>query len=256
MQFRPFRESEPIVGPGRIPQEIPADYWRLGFSVKPMLFAFQNGQSSHYVVSAGMVTIPYSRKTPSRTTNMSSQRAAGAAYRWTAFEQLSLAREVMQTESRTIAQVARRLDEEFCRAVDYLYQLPRQRDRHGHRQGGARRPEDHGHPGLHRHAEPLPPSGRSGARRPGPRASRRRCAGALAERRDRGDRPPPALVGRGRRADHRHHRRGGQHAGPRRQPRSSTWDRWKRRVRWGWRRAAARRPCWRWATPWPWSSAA
>ena len=51
---------------------------------------------------------------------MSSQLAAAAA-RWTAFEQLSLAREVMQTESRTIAQVARRLDQEFCRAVDYLF---------------------------------------------------------------------------------------------------------------------------------------
>ena len=51
---------------------------------------------------------------------MNSQ-AASAAQRWTAFEQLSLAREVMQTESRAIAQVARRLDQEFCRAVDCLY---------------------------------------------------------------------------------------------------------------------------------------
>jgi arabinose-5-phosphate isomerase len=51
---------------------------------------------------------------------MSSQNAS-ASYRWTAFEQLSFAREVMQTESRTIAQVARRLDEEFCRAADCLF---------------------------------------------------------------------------------------------------------------------------------------
>ena len=51
---------------------------------------------------------------------MSSQPAS-ASRRWTAFEQLSLAREVMQTESRTIAQVARRLDQEFCRAVDCLF---------------------------------------------------------------------------------------------------------------------------------------
>jgi arabinose-5-phosphate isomerase len=50
---------------------------------------------------------------------MSSQPAA-VAYRWTAFEQLSFAREVMQAESRTIAQVARRLDQEFCRAADCL----------------------------------------------------------------------------------------------------------------------------------------
>ena len=51
---------------------------------------------------------------------MSSQTAS-AACRWTAFEQLRFAREVMQTESRTIAQVARRLDQEFCRAADYLF---------------------------------------------------------------------------------------------------------------------------------------
>ena len=38
---------------------------------------------------------------------MSSQPAAAPHERWTTFEQLSLAREVMQTESRTIAQVAR-----------------------------------------------------------------------------------------------------------------------------------------------------
>ena len=51
---------------------------------------------------------------------MSSQ-SASASYRWTAFEQLRFAREVLQTESRTIAQVARRLDQGGCRAVDCLY---------------------------------------------------------------------------------------------------------------------------------------
>jgi arabinose-5-phosphate isomerase len=51
---------------------------------------------------------------------MNSQ-SASAACRWTDFEQLVFAREVMQTESRTIAQVARRLDQGFCRAVDYLF---------------------------------------------------------------------------------------------------------------------------------------
>jgi len=51
---------------------------------------------------------------------MTSQPAS-VSYRWTAFEQLSYAREVMQAESRTIAQVARRLDREFCRAADCLF---------------------------------------------------------------------------------------------------------------------------------------
>jgi arabinose-5-phosphate isomerase len=48
-------------------------------------------------------------------------QSALAAQRWTAFEELSIAREIMLTESRTIAQVARRLDHQFCRAVDYLF---------------------------------------------------------------------------------------------------------------------------------------
>jgi arabinose-5-phosphate isomerase len=51
---------------------------------------------------------------------MSSQSAL-AAQRWTAFEELGIAREVMHMESRTIDQVARRLDHQFCRAVDYLF---------------------------------------------------------------------------------------------------------------------------------------
>ncbi len=58
---------------------------------------------------------------------MSSPLAAGhassvPAVRWTAFEQLRIARQVMQAESRAIAQAARRLDGEFCRAADCLYQ--------------------------------------------------------------------------------------------------------------------------------------
>jgi arabinose-5-phosphate isomerase len=51
---------------------------------------------------------------------MSSQSAA-SAHRWTAFEQLSFAREVLQAESGTITRVARRLDREFCRAAEYLF---------------------------------------------------------------------------------------------------------------------------------------
>jgi arabinose-5-phosphate isomerase len=49
-------------------------------------------------------------------------QTASAPCRWTVFEQLSFARGVMQAESRIIAQVARRLDQEFCRAADYLFQ--------------------------------------------------------------------------------------------------------------------------------------
>lgn len=38
------------------------------------------------------------------------------------FEQLRHAREILQTENRALAQVARRLDDRFCRAVKYLYE--------------------------------------------------------------------------------------------------------------------------------------
>ena len=37
------------------------------------------------------------------------------------FEQLSLARQIIEQEGRTLLDVAQRLDSEFCRAVDYLY---------------------------------------------------------------------------------------------------------------------------------------
>ena len=93
--------------------------------------------------------------------------------------------------------------------------VPRQRDRLGHGQGGAGGPEDHGHAGLDRHAQPFSASGRSGPRRPGPRPPRRRDADPLAERRDRGGRAPAALAGRVGRADRGDHRAGRQHAGPR-----------------------------------------
>ena len=50
-----------------------------------------------------------------------SMEAVRASERMTAFEQLRYARQIIQTESRTLAQVAKNLDDEFCRAVDYLY---------------------------------------------------------------------------------------------------------------------------------------
>ena len=37
------------------------------------------------------------------------------------FEQLRLARQILEQESATVVDVARRLDSRFCRAVDYLY---------------------------------------------------------------------------------------------------------------------------------------
>ncbi len=49
------------------------------------------------------------------------QASWSPAHRWTDFAQLRFAREVMQTESRAIAQVARRLDQDFCRAVDCIF---------------------------------------------------------------------------------------------------------------------------------------
>jgi arabinose-5-phosphate isomerase len=51
---------------------------------------------------------------------MSSQNAL-ASQSWTAAEEVGLAREIMLMESRAIAQVAARLDHQFCRAVDYLF---------------------------------------------------------------------------------------------------------------------------------------
>jgi arabinose-5-phosphate isomerase len=44
------------------------------------------------------------------------------AGRLTAFEQLRYARQIIHAESRALGQVARRLDGEFCRAVELLYQ--------------------------------------------------------------------------------------------------------------------------------------
>jgi arabinose-5-phosphate isomerase len=50
------------------------------------------------------------------------QVGAAPTHRWIPFEQLRLAREVMQSECRAIGQVARRLNQDFCRAVDCLFQ--------------------------------------------------------------------------------------------------------------------------------------
>ena len=47
--------------------------------------------------------------------------AAAATGRLTPFEQLRYAREILELESRTLAEVARGLGEAFCRAVDLLY---------------------------------------------------------------------------------------------------------------------------------------
>jgi len=51
---------------------------------------------------------------------MSTEAAVTPAGRWSPFEQLRHAREIIQGESRALEQLARRLDREFCRAVEYL----------------------------------------------------------------------------------------------------------------------------------------
>ena len=145
------------------------------------------------------------------------EAAALAADVQSPFEQLRFARQVILTESRALAQVADRLDGEFCRAVQLLLRLPGQRDRLGHGQGGAGGPEDHGHAGLDRHAQPLPASGRGGARRPGPRSSRDDLMLILSQSGETEEvvRLLP-VAGRVRRADRGHHGQRRQHAGPRR----------------------------------------
>ena len=50
-----------------------------------------------------------------------STEAAATPGRLTPFEQLRYGRQIIELESRTLAEVARRLGEEFCRAVDLIY---------------------------------------------------------------------------------------------------------------------------------------
>jgi arabinose-5-phosphate isomerase len=50
-----------------------------------------------------------------------STEAAAKSTLLSPFEQLRLAREILQQESRTLTQMAKRLDSRFCQAVDYLY---------------------------------------------------------------------------------------------------------------------------------------
>jgi arabinose-5-phosphate isomerase len=49
-----------------------------------------------------------------------SMEAVRPTQAWSPFEQLRYAREIIQQESRALAQVAKRLDREFCRAVDCI----------------------------------------------------------------------------------------------------------------------------------------
>ncbi len=50
-----------------------------------------------------------------------SKEAAAGSIELSPFEKLRLAREILQLESRTLWDVAGRLDRRFCDAVDYLY---------------------------------------------------------------------------------------------------------------------------------------
>src|SRR3972149_8889377 len=48
--------------------------------------------------------------------------AAARSGKLSPFEQLRYARQILQQESQTLAQLANRLNQEFCRAVTYLYE--------------------------------------------------------------------------------------------------------------------------------------
>ncbi|OHB83638.1 MAG: KpsF/GutQ family protein [Planctomycetes bacterium RBG_16_64_12] len=51
-----------------------------------------------------------------------SSEAAARSGKLSPFEQLRYARQILQQESQTLAQLANRLNQEFCRAVTYLYE--------------------------------------------------------------------------------------------------------------------------------------
>ena len=53
---------------------------------------------------------------------MSREATAVPAAAWSPFEQLRYAREIIGRESRALNQVAKRLDQEFCRAVELLFE--------------------------------------------------------------------------------------------------------------------------------------
>ena len=172
--------------------------------------------------------------------------------RWTDFEQLSYARQIIQTEVRSLAQVAKRLDREFCRAVQYIYECRGNVIVTGMGKAGligqkimatlastgtpshCLHPAEavHGDLGRIHREDVLLVLSQSG--------ETEEIVRVLPALQELGV-PILAITAEPR----------ARWAGL---PRwSSTWARSKRPARWAWPRAAARRRCWPWATPWRWS---
>ena len=162
----------------------------------------------------------------------------------------------MQTESRTLAQVAKRLDGEFCRAVDYLFNCRGNVIVSGMGKAGligqkimatlasTGTPSHFLHPAEAVHGDLGRVHGDDVVlvlSQSGETEEIVRLLPPLAEL----GVPIIAITGR---AD--------STLGPRGRGGHRTGTAWKRPARWAWRPAAARRRCWPWATPWRWSSAA
>ena len=104
------------------------------------------------------------------------------------------ARRVLEIEAQAILELAPRLDESVRPGGRAPLRRTRPGRGHGHGQERHHRPEDLGHPRLHRHALAVPASGRGDPRRPGPHRQGRRRARDLLQRRHRGD-PRPGAAG-------------------------------------------------------------
>ncbi len=100
--------------------------------------------------------------------------AALASEAETEAEGVAFAREVLRIEAEALESVRERLGTSIAQGGRFDLSLDGERDRHGHGQGGARRPETGGDPGLDRHPGLSSPSGRRRPRRPGPHPGRRR----------------------------------------------------------------------------------
>ena len=118
----------------------------------------------------------------SRIGESMSMEAVAASSSLSPFEQLRFARQVILTESRALAQVANRLDGEFCRAVDLAFRCQGSVIVCGMGKARLGGPKNHGHVGFDGHAEPQFASRRSDSRRFGPGATSRRDADAFAKR--------------------------------------------------------------------------
>ena len=180
-----------------------------------------------------------------------STEAVRLAERWSPFEQLRCAQQILRNESRTLADLAGRLDGEFCRAVDLVFRCQ-----------GSVIVSGMGKAGLigQKIMATLASTGtRSHCLHPAEavhgdlgRVSRDDLMLILSQSGETEEvlRMLPSLVQLGvpmvaitGRAQAR------WAAWP---TWSWSWGRWKRPTPWAWPPAAAPRPCWPWATLWPW----